>query len=96
MVREISGLSVEDQSLSPDSSIISSTPIVDKQRRKRRKACLTTQGSKRRDLAGNERQREQKQEKLESDSWSLSTKSFILWINMYLKFIYKKSDGVKK
>jgi hypothetical protein len=68
MVREISGLSIEDQSLSPDSSIISSTPIVDKQRRKRRKACLTTQGSKRRNLAGNERQREQKQEKRGNES----------------------------
>jgi len=53
MVREISGLSIEEN-LSPDSSIISSTPIVDKQRRKRRKACLTTQGSKRRNLADNE------------------------------------------
>ena len=68
MVREISGLSIEDQSLSPDSSIISSTPLVDKQRRKRRKACLTTQGSKRRNLIDKERHREQKQEKRGNES----------------------------
>ena len=68
MVREISGLSIEDQSLSPDSSIISSTPLVNKQRRKRRKACLTTQGSKRRNLIDNERQREQKQVKRNNES----------------------------
>ncbi len=81
MVREISGLSIEDQSLSPDSSIISSTPILDKQRLKRRKACLTPQGSKRRNLAGNERQRKQKQEKrgnesLEERSLRLQQKSY--------------------